>query len=202
MSPLDREKERTTPVIVITRHHRYAGSLVTRGHRVAEVLNDSTTDVLEMHETLASAVRVPSTEFRAHRISLKKDAVLLVIPEGTHEAPVQRCNNYVEKNRFKAVFVLPTCILSGILHLSKQALPSMLLTENSPFPKFIGVTDATVFSSTGVGAPLQSNVVILQRRSVESVQLATKPLPTPESDAAEGSPADDPADGRLSVGCS
>jgi len=196
MSTLDREKQQTTPVILITRHHRYTGFLVTRGYRVAEVLNDATTDVLEMHDTLASAVRVPSTDFRCPRIFLKKDSVLAAIPKGSHEAPLQRRNNYVEKNRFKAVFVLPTCILSGVVHLSRHTPASLLLAENSPFPKFIGVTNATLFSSTGVSAPLGSDVVIVQRQSVESVQLASRPLPTTPKEAEEGSPAGHPADGR------
>lgn len=194
-------QQETTPVEVITRQHCYTGSLVTRGYRVAEVLSDPNTDILEMRQTVVGAVGVRSTDIRCRQMFLKKDGILLVIPKGDHEAPTRRLNNYVEKDRYGAIIVLPGYILWGLLHLPPHAVPSTLLAENSTLPSFIGVTDVTVHSSIGGSAVLRCKVAILGRQFIESVQLAARPLPKPEGKTEEESTTRDQGQDRASVQC-
>lgn len=169
-----------TPVEVITRDCRYTGSLATGGHRVSDVLGDSTTQILEMRETLTRVVGSRSSDVRWRQVYVKKDRILMVIPKGSYEAPSRRYNRYVDKPRYGAMVIIPGNVLSGILHLPPRASPLMLLGEASMLPSFMGMTDVTVHNSIhGVGGS-HFEVVILRRLSIESVQLTGQPLPRQE----------------------
>ena len=50
------ENDIQTPVVLITSHHRYEGNLPSRGLRVADVLNDGSTDVVTLRDATATSV--------------------------------------------------------------------------------------------------------------------------------------------------
>jgi hypothetical protein len=108
---------------------------------------------------------------------LKKKDLLLVIPRGSHEAPIRRRNNYQKKERYGAVIALPGLVISGIVHLPPRASPWILLDKNAALPRFFGLTDVTIHSSIHRSAPAQCQTAILQRDAIESMQLTDKPLP-------------------------
>ncbi len=189
--------QETTPVDVITRHHRYSGLVINQGYRVADVLSDSRTDILEMRDTVVTVGGARPSEMSFRRILLRKDQVLMAILKGEHEAPLRRRNKYVEKERFGAIVVLPGYVLSGILHLPPQAVPSMLLIENTTLPSFIGMTSVTVHGSVFDFVPSQCDVAIIRRPYIESIDLAAKPLPKQSTSlgaiSAAGPPEPHPA---------
>ena len=170
-----------TPVEVITQDCRYAGSLATRGQRVSDVLSDSTTEVLEMRETLTSVVGACSTDVRWKQVFLKKDRILMVVPKGNYEAPSRRRDRYVAKPRYGAMVILPGNVLSGILYLPPRSNPLMLLGKESPLPKFMGMTDVTIHNSVHGFETSHFDVVIVRRFAIESVQLTAQPLPKQEA---------------------
>ncbi len=167
----------TTPVEVVTRHHRYAGLVMNRGSRIADMLNDSSSDILEMSETVAGTGGESSGLVRSEHFFLKKDRILLAIPKGPYEAPEKRFNRYKESCRYGAVIVLPGCVLSGILHLPRLSVPSVLLTDETSFPSFIAMTHVTVHDSMLPLTASQFDVVIFQRPCVEALELSAQPLP-------------------------
>ena len=180
---MHKEEEGFTPVAVITRDHRYSGMLANRDFRIADILNDHNSDLLEMYDVLAIGTGTPAREVRFDQVVLKKDAVLLVVPQGTHEAPARRRNRYVERDRYGAMIGLPGYILSGVLHLPSMPIPSLLLAENSMLQNFLGMTNTTTHSSLHGLLPTQCDVVIVQRRAIESVQLTAQPLSRSEEAA-------------------
>ena len=172
-------EQATMLVDVITRHCRYSGSVAHRGYRLADVLRDPSTDVLEMNQTLVSTAA--GTDVRCERIFLKKNSILLAIPKGEYEAPTRRLQRYKHKDRYEAMIVLPGHILSGVVRLPGRVVPRMLLDEgNDTLPSFIGVTDVTIHGAIHGLAPSRCDVAIIRRQCIESVQLAAKPLRKPE----------------------
>jgi hypothetical protein len=169
--------EASTPVDVITEHHHYAGRIVTGGVRLSDILSDTRLDVLEMHDTVLRGEGARSTELRCGQMFLKKNALLLVIPQGSHEAPIRRRNNYQKKERYGAVIALPGLVISGIVHLPPRASPWILLDENAALPRFFGLTQVTIHSSIHPSVPSQCPTAILYRDAIQSVQLTDKPLP-------------------------
>ena len=170
------DERTTTPVDVITRYCRYSGSVLTRGFRLADVLSDQNTGILEMYRTLTAMPGRGSREVRWKEVALRKDDILLVIPKGDYEAPVRRRNCYVKKHRYGAMIAIPGFVLSGVVHFSSHATPVTLLDENSPLPAFLGLTDVTVHGSVYELLPSQCRVAIIRRRAIESVQLTDQPL--------------------------
>ena len=170
-----------TPVEVITQHCRYTGSLATRGERVSDILSDSSTDVIEIHETLTNVVGAGATDVRWKQLFLKKEQILMVVPKGSYEAPLRRSYLYVEKPRYGAMVILPGTVLSGILHLPDRANPLMLLNEHSSLAGFVGMTGVTVHNSVHDLGEGGFEVVILRRLAIESLQLTARPIPRQEA---------------------
>jgi hypothetical protein len=172
------DEQSLTAVDVITPTHWYTGQVAHRSRRIADLLADSNTEIFELRRVVASAIGDHSTEVPFDEIWLKKQDVLMLVLEGTHEAPVSRRNHYVSKARYGATLVLPGYIISGILHLGSDAVPARLLTENSTLASFLGMTRVTVNSSVDDRLTGNCEVVLVQRRFIQAVQLTEKPLPT------------------------
>ncbi|HYW79669.1 MAG TPA: hypothetical protein VE890_08835 [Thermoguttaceae bacterium] len=165
-----------TTITAITAHHRYTGELPSRGYRIADILNDSSTNVLKLHDAIASGSGVRVQDVRFDEVVLKKESVLIVIPQGKYEAPRRRRNRYIERDRYGAMVSLPGYILSGVIHLPTKPVPSFLLAENSTLPDFMGMTNVTVHSSMHDFTPTDCGVLIVRRSALEAVQLTTHAL--------------------------
>ncbi|MBN2473461.1 MAG: hypothetical protein JXB62_02545 [Pirellulales bacterium] len=177
-------EQTTTSVDVITGQCWYTGEVTTRGFRVADVLNDATVDTLTMRDTVTGLIGNGSASVRWNLLYLRKSGIFMVIPKGTHEAPIRRANNYVAKDRFGAMIALPGHLLSGIVHLPSRSTPLTLLEEGSTLSPFLALTEVTVHSSTHNLAASRLGVVLVQRRAIESVQLTAQRLPKREAAAA------------------
>ena len=175
----------TTSADVITLHHQYSGLIATGGRRLADILSDPNLRTVEMHQTLVHSEGARSMEVRCNQILLVKKDILMVIPTGSHEAPTRRLNNYQKKHTCGVLIVLAGHVLSGIVHLPLRANPWMLL-DDSVLSCFFGLTNVTVHSSIHGLVPEHCDTVIVNRQGIESVQLATKPLPAPDSEQAVG----------------
>jgi len=170
------EDDTFTPLTVITMHHRYTGELPSRGFRIADILNDGNTDILTLHNVMASSSGMRVQDVRFDEVVLKKKSVLIVVPQGKYEAPRRRRNRYIEQDRYGAMVALPGYILSGVVHLPTKPLPSFLLAENSMLPDFMGMTNVTVHSSMHDFMPTDCGVLIVRRTALEGVQLTSAPL--------------------------
>src|SRR5262245_13870396 len=134
---------------IFTQFHRYVGQVSTRGGRLADFLNNATTEVVEMCDVQVTEPTNPLTQpLECEQLHVKKDAILIAVPTGTYEAPARRLYSYIEKNHYKAHVVLPGCRLVGTLHLPDRANRWLLLCESSTSPSFIPITDVEVQFAT------------------------------------------------------
>ena len=172
----------TISVDLITRDCWYSGSLANRGFRLADVLNERTSDTLTMHDTVSGVVGTSSANVHWKEVLLRKNGILMAIPKGSYEAPLRRQNNFVERNRYGAMIVLPGHVISGIVYLPPRGSAMMLLDENSTMSGFIAVTDVTVHSSIHSFPAPRLGVAIVQRKFIESLQLTPQSLPRHEEE--------------------
>jgi hypothetical protein len=161
---------------VFTQFHRYVGQVATRGCRLADFLNNASTEVIEMHDVRVNQPANPvSKPLECAQLHLKKDAILMAVPTGHYEAPARRIYSYVEKNHYLSHVVLPGCRLVGTLHLPDRANRWLLLSDSSTTPSFIPITDVEV-QFTGVDAEkLQMKVAIFRRQHIESLFIGQLP---------------------------
>lgn len=170
------DQPETAAVDAITHYHRYSGRMVTRGFRIADVLNDSNSDLIEMHGVSTTAKAAVAREVRYDQVFLNKRHLLLVVPTGDYEAPMARRNKYVEKERYGAMIAVPGYTFTGILHLPIRSDAVTILGENTSLPAFLGLTGASVHVSLHEFLRPQCDVLILRRHAIESIQMTLMPL--------------------------
>jgi hypothetical protein len=161
---------------IYTQYHHYSGQVTTRGNRLADLLNDPTTDVLELRNVRVSQ---PSNQvadaIECAQLQLKKDAILLAIPTGSYEAPGKRLYSYVEKQHFLSHMMLPGYNLVGTLHLPSRVNHWAFLCEGSTTPSFIAMTDVTIRVAADNVEPIHTKVVIFRRQYIESLFISQRP---------------------------
>lgn len=144
-------------------------------------MSDPSLDMLEMHRTLVESSGPAPAKLRCHPLLVAKKEILMVIPQGGHEAPIRRHNNYQPKLAYRVTVVLPGYMLSAIAHLPERANPRMHIDDSAGLPSFFGLTDVTVHGWPHGFVPAHCDTVIVHRRRIESVELAVRPLPKPQS---------------------
>ncbi len=155
---------------IYTQHHRYSGRVNTRGSRLADFLNDPTTETVELLDVQVSQPKNRVAEaITCPQVQLKKDAIHLAIPTGSYEAPAKRLYNFVEKQHYTAHVTLPGYALQGTLHLPSRANHWMLLSEKGTTPNFTPITDVTLHFAASDMAPQYAKVVIFRRLSIEGL---------------------------------
>jgi hypothetical protein len=167
---------------LVTQNHRYSGAIELQGRRLADILSDARLDVLEVQQVTVTGAGARPTEIRCGQLLVKKQDVLLAMPQGAYEAPVRRRNNYRKKQRFGAMIVLGGYTLSGIVYLPARTKPWALIDPNSDLPNFFGLTDVTLHGSPSGLVPSRCDTAIIRRHAIEAMQLSAQPLPEPTAE--------------------
>jgi hypothetical protein len=161
---------------IYTQFHRYVGRVATRGSRLADFLNNATTEVIEMNDIRVTQPTNPLAQaLECEQLHLKKDAILVAVPTGHYEAPARRLYSYVEKNHRFAHVVLPGCRLVGTVHLPDRGDHWHLLCQSSTTPSFIPITDVEVQFAAGDTEKVRIKVAIFRRQHIESLFIGKRP---------------------------
>jgi hypothetical protein len=161
-----------TTVDLVTRSHRYVGRIDTHGYRMADVMNDNTSSILEMEDVLVISQGLRPAELRAPHLLLRKQEVIAVLLAGDHEAPIRRSNNRVERRRHGAMIMMPGLMLSGIIHLPARITAEAFFTPNSLLPSFLALTNVTIHNSTFNLVEQSYDVVIVRREYMDATELS------------------------------
>lgn len=159
-------------VELLTRTHRYVGSIPMHGYRVADLLNDGNSTTLALEEVVVSTSGLRPTEWQAQHLLLRKHDVLAAFLTGDHEAPLRRNNNRTPRRRQGALFVLPGLMLSGVIHLPGRTPAETLLTTQSLLPPFVALTSPTLHSCSFPLLDQPYEVAIIRRDWIEALELA------------------------------
>jgi hypothetical protein len=174
------------PVDFITRYHRYVGVMETNGWRLSDRLIDPLHDFVEIHDVRVSGLQRRTAEERSAKVILKKQEIVLVIPQGPYEAPAVRITHFIKKEQWHAVIAVCKYLLYGTIHLPLRTQPIALLQETSPLRKFLAVTDVDVHSDLLGVEPVHFEVVLVNRPAIDSLEVtdsaALKPASEPRSE--------------------
>lgn len=170
-----------TEVEVYTDGHCYSGLVLNRGYRLADLLNDPASELIEMRNVqVTQPMNESSDPMTFDELLLKKESIYLVFPTGTtYEAPVRRLYTYVEKPQYRAQIVMPGHVLIGVVHLPERANPMFLLSPQSTIASFVAVTDVTVRRSIPSSPRIQMKTVICRRQYIQALHLGDDPRRKP-----------------------
>lgn len=164
------DEDHTALIDVVTASHRYSGRLVSRGYRVADVLCDTQTDIVQMFDVVVTSAG-GSSSIRCGDLLLTKEQILLALPRGGHEAPARRLNKFTRQDQYQAIVVVPGHILSGLIHLPPRTTSATLLAKDVSLPNFLAMTQVTVHDGPGGLMPAACPVALIRRAMISAVEL-------------------------------
>ena len=163
-------EDHTAQIDIVTASHRYSGRLVSRGHRVADVLCDTQTAIVQMFDVVVTSAG-GSSSIRCGDLLLTKEQILVALPRGGHEAPSRRLNRFSRQDQYRAIVVLPGHILSGLLHLPPRTTSSTLLAKDVSLPSILAMTQVTVHDAPGGLMPAACQVALVKRAAISAVEI-------------------------------
>lgn len=166
-------------VTIFTQAHRYDGAIVNRGFRLADLLTDSSTSSIELHDAVVVSSAPARSELRSERVLLRKQDILLAIPPEEHEAPVRRKNNRVEKRRFAVALTLSHAIVSGVTQLPHRTARELLLSDSAQLADFLAVMEGKVHWANLPQMPDRCHVMLVRRSAIEAIQFFEELPATP-----------------------
>jgi hypothetical protein len=175
------------PVDFISRYHRYRGMVENNGSRLSDLLTDPTHDFVEIRDARITTLGHELADLPSPKVILKRQEIVLVIPQGPYEAPAGRITHFIKKSRWRAVIEVCGHMIEGTIHLPPKTPPISLLRDTSPLRKFVAVTDVTMHSAL-LGSATKFATVLVSRQAIESLEV-TVPI---DEDAPEKPPSEAP----------
>ena len=164
----------TICVEVFSTSCRYQGLVVNRGIRLADLLSDPTSDLLEIQDVVVHPHGYPSAGVRCPQVLVKKSDVLVVIPQGNAQSPERRTTLHGTKNQYGVFLVLPGYLLMGVVQLPERSGPLTLLSEQSTLPGFVAVGSVLLHTSVPGCDPQNHELALIRRDSIEAIHLTSE----------------------------
>jgi len=162
----------TTVVEFYTLNHIYRGLFENRGHRLADLLNTATSNIVQLVDvSIRSAATDRAEPLHCERLQIKKDQILMARPIGDYEAPMRRVYCYMDKPKYYAQIVLPGYTLTGTIYLPERANTMFILREGGVLPSFVALTGVRVHPAAAAAHPFDSPVMIFCRHFVEAAEV-------------------------------
>ena len=167
-----------TFVQLITQEHLFNATVYTRGHRLLDILNDRTTDYLQVSDVELHRKGSPEDPVAAfsEAIIRKADLHLVIITGQEHEAPRTRLFGYVQKIRYNVFLTVPGYEVRGEMHLSGAGRPDPISVLAQETSAFFPLTSATALHAQTGADVVVHPVVMVNKRSLCLFALSEKPL--------------------------
>jgi len=157
--------------ILATHEHLLTAKVATHGQRLLDVLADSNTDFLAVHDVRVFRRRGDACIDTLPRAVIRKANIAFALPSGSkHEAPGKRTTSFVAKRKYAAFLVVLGYEVRGEIHLKDLDDPKALLCQE--FRNFFPVPHSNVsFAGTRCG-DRESQVVLVNRDLVSLFEVA------------------------------
>lgn len=170
--------QRATSVELITHEHRFTATVYTRGQRLLDMLNDRTTDYLQVNDVRVHRYSAPEDCVATfpEAIIRKDDLHLAIITGEEHEAPTQRLFGFVQKFPYHVFLTVPGYEVQGIMHLTREREPNPIAVLARDVGTFFPVTRATASQALTGEEVFSTPVVMVNKRSLSLFYLGEEPV--------------------------
>ena len=157
-------------IIVIAGQHSFAGELENRGLRVLELLNDVSTEFLQLSEVVVHQKFFDGIIKRLPDATIPKAIVdLVLLEQGKHEAPIRRQHALVDKRTYAAFAVVGNYELRGKLML--KGAPDVIGTLTRELSSFFPLTNIRLSMVGGPAEPVAAGVALINKSKVSLLQI-------------------------------
>ena len=156
--------------ILATHEHLLTAKVATHGQRLLEVLADSNTDFLPVHDVKVFRRRGDACIDTLPAAVIRKANIALALPAGTkHEAPEKRSGRYITKKKYATYLVVLGYEVRGEIRLTGNDDPRVLLCQE--LSRFFPVPHGNVSFAGTPCADWQSQVVLVNRDLVSLFEI-------------------------------
>lgn len=169
---------RPVSVELITHEHLFTAHVYTRGRRLLDMLNDRTTDYLQINDVDVHRYSAPTECVASFQEAVihKADLHLVIITGEEHEAPTSRLFSFVQKTPYHVFLTVPGYEVRGTMHLLEQREPDPIAVLTHETSTFFPVTQATA-SQAWTGAHVLSRpVVMVNKFSLSLFYIGEEPV--------------------------
>ncbi len=154
------------PAKVITSDYLFTCIIASNGQRLQEILNNSLTNYMRLHEVQVFRTTDTATQIADFREATicKAQIDLVLVHNEEYEAPGKRLYAYVPKNRYETCVTIPGCVVRGQLHMPSVPDSYAFLVQESR--EFFPITDATILFASSASQPLQTSVAMVRKAAI------------------------------------
>ena len=157
-------------ILVICGQHSFAGKLDNRGLRVLDLLNDVSTEFLELSEVAVHGKFFDGIIQQLPDASIPKAIVdFVLLKQGIHEDPMRRQHALIEKRSHTAFAVVSNYELRGNLML--KGGPDAIGALTREFSVFFPLTNTHLSIVGGAEEPIAAGVALINKSKVSLLQI-------------------------------
>ncbi|QDT35893.1 DUF6812 domain-containing protein [Stratiformator vulcanicus] len=188
-----------------TEGHSLTGTVVSKGHRLAELLNDPGSDYLSVTDVTVSARSDDANPTRLASALVQKTRLLMAFPVlGSETSSLQRSSRVVRKQCFTSFVLAGPFAIEGQIWLRSTDSPVAAICNE--LGHFFPVSNATISSGDGSGIHRNADTVLLNISTIAGLEIGRPergPQPTKEveveadSEIRRSSSSDEEVERRL-----
>ncbi len=165
-------------VELITHEHCFKATVYTRGQRLLDMLNDRTTDFLQLNDVEVYRYSAPEDCIGTFEEAIvrKDDLHLTIITREEHEAPTRRLFGFVEKVPYHVFLTVPGYEVRGQMHLGQRHDHSPIAVLSQQMGRFFPVTGARASQAWTGEAILETQVIMVNKQSLSLFYLGEEPV--------------------------
>jgi hypothetical protein len=147
-------------IFVVSAQHSFLGAIENRGLRVLEILNDLSSDYLDLHDVAVFRGLQGECVKRLPAATLPKSMVDFVLLEShKHEAPLRRTHAYVAKDSHNAFMLLGDFEIHG--ELTIKWTPNSIRYLQQEQTAFFPVAKPQVMRFNGSESPISAGTALV-----------------------------------------
>jgi hypothetical protein len=158
--PFEPSPARAVSIDVYTAAYRVSGQTTTRFERVADIVNQLTSDHLVVEHATVSEHADPNATLGALQVLVTLDEILLVIAD--EASPAARPEMRIPKRPVRAQVGLPPFRLTGVVHVAPGSRPVDGILNATD--RFLAMTEVTVASGAHPELGRTAAAAAIQRR--------------------------------------
>jgi hypothetical protein len=169
-------------ILIVSGQHSFSGSVENRGLRILDVLNEPSTEFLNLHNvSIQRGFDETSIEHVGATLVPKTAIDFVLLKSETHEAPVRRRHALVAKDRYSAFVTLAHYEIRGKFVAKGTVDPKVVLHQDAS--AFFAIVSPTI-NWGGSTRPVSAGVAFVNRAKVSlfhygSERSASPPITLP-----------------------
>ena len=161
------------PALIIAGQHSFACLLENRGQRVLELLNDASTQFLQLHEVLVHRAFESETKQQLREATVPKASIeFVLVNQSKHESPSRRQVAFIQKQPYAAFMAVGGYELQGTVLL--RGTPDSFCALARELSDFFPLTNCRVSMASDLQNTFPAGVALINKAKLSLTHIDTQ----------------------------